>query len=335
MWYYQKMLKVDLNEVDQEKINDAVNVARMYYYQGIKTEAIAKEMHVSRSTVSRLLDFARKNGLVEIRVIDPGENPKVLERKFQEKHDIKRVHVVPVPEMAGEVVWLDQVAQYTAVYLNTLFGSEMILGIAWGTTLNAISRHLVEKRTYNSHVVQLNGAGNIRTTGLEYAGEIINHFANNYSAQSYLFPVPTYFDDPETKRLLWKEGSVRHILEIQENSDFLLYSIGAVNAGVPSHVHSAGYLNEKDYRELNRYNIAGDIATVFFKEDGSFDDIPINTRASGPNLELFQRKYGICVVSGLAKIKGLHGALRGNLLKELIIDEPTARKYIENYFPND
>ena len=40
---------------DSEKIESAVNVARMYYYQNMKTDAIAKEMGVSRSTVSRLL----------------------------------------------------------------------------------------------------------------------------------------------------------------------------------------------------------------------------------------------------------------------------------------
>jgi deoxyribonucleoside regulator len=317
---------------DQERISEAVNVARMYYYQGMKTEIIAKEMHVSRSTISRLLDFARLNGLVEIRVIDPNERPQVLERKFLEKFGIKRVHVVSVPELAGESAWLERVAQYTAIHLNTLFGPEMVLGIAWGTTLTAISKHLLKKRTFHSHVIQLNGAGNIRTTGLDYSGEIISRFAYNYSARSHLFPVPTYFDNPETKQWLWKEGSIRHILELQEKADYLLYSIGAVNAGVPSHVHSAGYLNKNDYRELEKLNVAGDIATVFYREDGSFDDIPINQRASGPSLDFFQKKYGICVVSGLAKITGLHGALKGKFLKELIIDEPTARKFAEKYF---
>jgi len=327
------MAKINLKNIDPDRINDAINVARMYYFQGIKTDTIARELHVSRSTISRLLEFARSNGLVEIRVIDPSENPKILEKKFHEKYSIKRVHVVPVPELAGEAAWLDYVAQFTALYLNTLFDSEMVMGIAWGTTLTAVSKHLIKKQTFNSHIVQLNGAGNIRTTGLDYAGEIINRFAINYSAQSHLFPVPTYFDNPETKEWLWREGSIHRILDLQEKTNLLLYSIGAVNSGVPSHVHSAGYLDENDYDELNRYKIAGDIATVFFKEDGLFTNIPINKRASGPSLELFQNNYGICVVSGLAKIRGLHGALKGNLMNELIIDEPTARSYIDHYFP--
>ena len=70
---------------------------------------------------------------------------------------------------------------------------------------------------------------------------------------------------------------------------------------------------------------------MFFKEDGSFDNIPLNLRASGPDLDLFQRKFGICVVSGLAKVRGLNAALKGDLMSELIVDEPTARALVEMY----
>ncbi|HEY1608571.1 MAG TPA: sugar-binding domain-containing protein [Paraburkholderia sp.] len=33
----------------------------------------------------------------------------------------------------------------------------------------------------------------------------------------------------------------------------------------------------------------------------------------------------MCVVSGPRKVEGVRGALRGGFIKELIIDEPTAR----------
>ena len=82
---------------------------------------------------------------------------------------------------------------------------------------------------------------------------------------------------------------------------------------------------------MNREGLVGDIATVFFRDDGSYNDVAINYRASGPNLELFQKKYGVCVVSGLAKVRGLYAALKGGLMKELIVDEPTARRLVEDY----
>lgn len=317
-----------------EKINQAIRAARMYYYQGMTSGAIAHEMNLSRSSISRLISFARENGYVDIRIIDPIEQPMILEKEIATFYKVKEAHVVPVPDIVGEAEWLERVAQYTAKYLNTRFDSNMILGIAWGTTLSAISRHLLPKTTHNTQIVQLNGAGNTRTMGIEYASEIIMRFANCFQARAHLFPVPTFFDYASTKNAMWKERSIQRILKLQEQADLLLYSIGAVNAGVPSHVYAGGYLEESDLLEIRKHQIAGDVATVFFREDGSFENIPLNQRASGPNLNLFRNKDGICVVSGLAKVRGLHAALKGGFIKELIVDEPTARTLVEQYFPN-
>jgi DNA-binding transcriptional regulator LsrR (DeoR family) len=317
-------------KVKQKQVK-AVQAARMYYHNGFTTSKIANKMNISRSTVSRLLSYARDTGLVDIRINEPSGMPVNLAQQIIERFKINNIHVVPVPDLAGEVEWLERVAQYTANYLNTIFDSNMILGIAWGTTLTTISRHLLRKTTHNTHIVQMNGAGNTQSTGIGYASQIIMRFAENYQARAHLFPVPTFFDFPETKQALWREGSIRRILDLQSQADLLLYSIGAVNAGVPSHVYSGGYLVQPDYRELENQQVAGDIATVFFRKDGSWQDIPINQRCSGPDLDLFQEQRGICVVSGLAKIHGLYGALRGKMMSELIVDEPTARAFVEYY----
>jgi DNA-binding transcriptional regulator LsrR (DeoR family) len=309
---------------------DALKVARMYYYQNMTSEVIAHELNVSRSTVSRLLTYAREQGLVNIQIVDPNEHPQQLEKKIVEQFKIKRAHVVPVSGIAGESEWLVRVVQYAANYLNSLFDSNMVMGIAWGTTISAVASHLQPKATHDSQIIQLNGAGNTQSMGIEYASEIMVRFAQNYQASANLFPVPTFFDFAATKAALWKERSIRRLLDLQNQADLLLYSIGAINAGVPSHVYSAGYLEKSDFQELKRLRLAGDIATVFFREDGSFDNIPINERTSGPDLKLFQRKHGICVVSGLGKVRGLTAALKGGLISELIIDEPTARNLVEN-----
>jgi deoxyribonucleoside regulator len=317
--------------LDQEKIDKAIKVARLYYYQNMTSETIAFEMGVSRSTVSRLLTFAKKEGLVHIHITAPTREPVELEKKIVDYFSIKNAHVVPVPDIAGEAIWLERVVQYAANHLNTLFGSEMILGIAWGTTLSAVSKHLLRKSTHNSQIMQLNGAGNTHSMGINYASEIIMRFAENYQAKAHLFPVPTFFDFADTKAALWRERSIKRLLNLQEKADILLYSIGAVNAGIPSHVYSGGYLEESDYLEIKREGIAGDIATVFFRKDGTFDNIPLNNRACGPNLEMFQRKHGVCIVSGLGKVSGLFSALKGNLIAELIVDEPTARELVNHY----
>jgi DNA-binding transcriptional regulator LsrR (DeoR family) len=278
-----------------------------------------------------MLKFARKEGLVNITIVDPAEEPRLIEKRISDQFNNINIHVVPVPATTSEGEWLNRVAHYTARYLNTVFNSNMILGIAWGTTLTAISKCLIKKTMHNSQIVQLNGAGNILSMGIEYASEIIMRFSENYQARAHLFPLPCFFDFPETKHALWQERSIKRLLDIQKQADILLFSIGAVNAGIPSHVYSGGYLHQKDYEVLNKLDVVGDIATVFFRSNGDYKHVPYNERASGPELSFFRDKHSICVVSGLAKVKGLFSALRGGYIKDLIVDEPTAQALVRNH----
>lgn len=316
--------------VQNEKLADAVQVARMYYYQNLTTEAIAQELDVSRSKVSRLLSYAKDHGLVEIRIHDPRERPQLFEDEMCERYHLDDAKVVSVPDDLDEATCLERVGMFAAKYLNTIIDSDMTLGLAWGNTVRMIARYLIPKHLVNIDVVQLNGSGSTQNMSNTYAGEIVMRFAKNYEAQAHLFPVPTFFDYPQTKQALWKERSIRRILDLQQQADVLLYSIGAVDAEIPSHVYNGGYLEPQDLQDIDNEGVVGDIATVMFRDDGSYADIPLNARASGPALALFQQAtYSVCVVSGKSKVYGLRAALRGGFINRLIVDEPTARELLD------
>ncbi|MBK4735467.1 sugar-binding transcriptional regulator [Noviherbaspirillum sp. DKR-6] len=311
---------------EPDLLTNAITVARLYYYQQMTTTDIARELDLSRSKVSRLLSYARDNGLVEIRIHDPREHARQLESQLRSRFGLARAQVVSVPEMAGETEWLQRVASHAAAYLNTIVASHMVIGIAWGNTVNEIVARLTPKATVNVDVVQLNGSGNTLSMATAFSSEIIMRFAANYDARPQPFPVPAFFEFAETRTALWRERSVRALLALQQRCDIALFSVGAPSAGVPSHVHSGGYLEPQDIESVTADGAVGDIATVFFRADGSYEDIALNARTSGPDLALFRSvKHAICVVSGTGKVASLRAALRGGFMNELIIDEPTAR----------
>ncbi len=318
-----------MQEMDNQEHILALRVAKLYYYQGLTTEDIAQELGLSRPKISRLLSFAKNQGIVQIRVIDPLEDNRSLSKAIKDKYHLKAVHTVPVPDIASEAEALERVATFVGAHLNTLVQSNTVLGLAWGTTLAAISRHLLPKPTPNLEIVQLNGSGNTGSMSDRYITDVIQQFGHNFEARVHLFPVPAFFDYAETKQALWKERSVKRIVELQKRASVLLYSIGAIHASVPSYVYEAGYLDHKDRKQLEKQKVVGDIATVFFQEDGSFNDIPLNARASGPDLNVIRNAdHAVCVIAGRSKIRALEGALNGGLLNELIIDEPSARLLI-------
>lgn len=108
-----------------------------------------------------------------------------------------------------------------------------------------------------------------------------------------------------------------------------IFGVGSVDADFPSHVYAGGYLDESDLKILAESDVVGDVATVFFRGDGSSDGIVLNERSTGPALAaLKQVRRRICVVSGASKINGLRGALTAGLATDLILDEASARRLV-------
>ncbi len=306
-----------------------LTAAHLYYVQHRTMEAIASELDTSRSTVSRLLSTARAEGIVEVRVRSPLDEPDLLESQLRRLFDV-RVHVVPVPDTVSDLDRLDRVALGAAQLLDELVVSRSVVGVAWGSTLAAVSQHLSPKRVHNTTFVQLNGSGNVKTSGLNYASELLSRFATAYGGDVEQFPVPAFFDDPATKRALWRERSTRRVLDVHAAMDLVIFSVGALAAEVPSRVHAGGYLEPADLAALERERVVGDVATVFYRADGSTDGIPLNDRGTGPRFDLLRRvPRRCCIVSGRAKLPALQGALAAGLVTELVIDESTARALVD------
>jgi DNA-binding transcriptional regulator LsrR (DeoR family) len=311
------------------KTRDALRAAHLYYMQDLTMDAIASELHTSRSSISRLLSHARASGLVEISIHSPLDLPSRIEQEILERHEV-RAHVVPVPDHASDVDRLDRVALSAARILGQYVDSNQMIGVAWGSTMTAMSRHLVPKATHNTEIVQLNGAGNVRTTGILYASELLRRFGDAFGAREQQFPVPAFFDDPGTKRAFWRERSTRRLLDLQARLDVAIFGVGSPFAEVPSHVYQGGYLERADYEALSREGVVGDVATVFYRTDGTSEGIALNERATGPDFAILRRApRRICVVSGRAKLPSLRGALAAGLITDLIVDEGTARALVE------
>jgi len=198
--------------------------------------------------------------------------------------------------------------------------------VAWGTTLRTVAGKLSPKPVANVDIVALNGSGTTQSIDSTFSSDIVTRFAGNYGARPHLFPVPAFFDHAGTRAALWRERSVRRLLDLQKRATLQVFSIGAFSGQVPSHVHSGGFLEPADLRSLRRDGVVGDIATVFFRADGSYADVALNARASGPDLALLRRaQHSICIASGTGKAGGLRAALAGRFVDTLIVDEPTAR----------
>lgn len=317
-------------ELDSDgRARDALHAAQLYYVQDRTMDQIAAEMKLSRSSVSRLLSHARDIGLVEITVHSPQEATSVVARRLAERYGIS-VHVVSTPPRSTDAERLERTARTAAHVLSTTLDPQASIGIAWGATVSAIARHLPTKRLHESQIVQMNGAANESTSGISYSGAILERFGQAFGTDVQQFPVPALFDDPHTKQLLWRERSIRRVLDAQARVQVFVFGLGSPQADVPSHVYAGGYLTGEDLRVLLRDGVVGDCATVFYRLDGSTSGIELNDRSSGPSFEVIRRiPRRLCAVSSLSKMNALRGALAAGLITELVVEEALARRIVE------
>lgn len=303
-------------------------IATLYYIGDETMEAIASRTGLSRSTVSRQLKAARARGIVRISVTT-AESTRGVGAELGSLFGIA-AHVVPVRETASENQRLAQVARFAGRLISDWFDNNTVMGLAWGTTVSAVMENLVPKPTRGSTVVQLNGAVHAGSAEVRYVSDLLDRACDAFEARPVFFPVPAFFDDPATKAALWHERSIASVVELQRHCDIAVFGVGSWTGSVTSQVYAAGYLDAGDMTALRRAGAVGDICTTFIRADGSWADLAINKRSSGPDIaELATLPRRVCVVASPSRIPGTSAALRAGAVSDLIIDEQTAAALLD------
>ena len=344
----------------------AYEAASMYYVQGETMEVIAHHLGVSRSTVSRLLARARQEGVVRVSLVQPG-GAGSLEGRMAQVFGV-RTHIVPVREGTTEIHRLQQVASVAAAHMVDLIGAlaeqggaegagapesggpegenrgaaggagrdvgagGVVVGVAWGTTMSEVSAALPSRPVPGLTVVQLNGASDPMREGPS-AGEVLSQMRMSLGARTISFPVPAFFDHVAAREAMWSERSVKRVLSVARRASLAVLGVGALdalNGALPSQVYEGGHLTARDQAVLRRQNVVGDVCTVLLRADGSWRDVTLNARATGPTpAQLARIPRRLCVAAGTGKARALLAALRARTATDLIVDDATARAVLE------
>lgn len=306
------------------KAKDALRAAQLYYLQDMKMEVIARELGTSRSTVSRLLTHAKRTGMVSISITPSANMSALLGNQLAEHYGVN-FYVVPTDGSMDDSELLVRVSAHAAYLLGDIVSSSMTVGVAWGSTMQAVSAALSSHPTHDTKIVQLNGAANPVSSGVGYASDILTRFGQAFTARTEQFPVPAFFDRASTREAMWQETSIQRVLKVQQEMNLAIFSLGSAGSTVISQVYRGGYLTKDETQELREMGVVGDVATVFFDKDGNSSSIALNSRSTGPTLESLRKvPTRFCVVAGRGKLAAVRGALQGGLITDLVIDEGTA-----------
>src|SRR5699024_10682852 len=150
-------------------------------------------------------------------------------------------------------------AEAGARQLDSMLEPGMTVGMAWGTTINAMVSNLRSRPVPGLRIVQLNGAINTEGSGHTYVSTVLARAAALWDATVHHFPVPAFFDYAATREAMWRERSVQRVLDTQRQCTLAVFSVGAFDAAVPSHVYTNNYLTGADLHSLRSDGAVGDV----------------------------------------------------------------------------
>jgi deoxyribonucleoside regulator len=262
---------------------------------------------------------------VRIEIVDYRDQFSALETKVAEKYNLMNVLIVPDEGCdSGELK--DRLGRAAAKYLETLITDNMILGVSWGTTMQAVEKNLSAKYFENLTIVQLVG-GMSRGQTETHASVIAMRIADKYHTTPFLLPIPAIVDNWELKKALTVDRNIRQSLERLQEAHVAIFSIGVFNQN--SILHKARYFSPQEVVDLENQGAVADICSRVIDACGNICSPELNNRTIGVELEQLRNiPLAIAVAGGLEKLTAIRAGLRGRYFKILITDERVARELI-------
>lgn len=309
-----------MSSSDPLRHNQLVNIARLYYLRKLTHQQIADKLSLSRVKVTRLLQQAVEEGLVEFRIADPALEALELQDQLEQRFGLAQAIVVPSGDTASEA--LDNVGRFAARWLVDHLHDKSLVGLGWGTTLNAMVPHLAAVEYADVVVVSLSG-------GLAANANQPNPYDTATAVARALGAVPQYLALPaivetrSTRDLLMREPSARDMRERWTHLDICMLSIGRLSPD------SGVFYSFADPRQaveaVRREGGAGDLLARPFRIDGTFVETDYTQRLIAADITVLKKVPCLTgVAAGIEKTDAIIGALRSGLLKTLVVDERAA-----------
>jgi DNA-binding transcriptional regulator LsrR (DeoR family) len=298
-------------------------VSTLYYVGQQTQQQIADRLRLSRPRISRLLTEAQERGIVQITISPPTGFHTELESRLESEFALEEALVVEVDGRESDDMLRRQIGAAGAAYLwRTLLPGDSI-GLAWGTTLEAMAQAMPPRAMEDVTVVQtLGGIG--PPDHAAYAAAIARRLATALGAALVLLPAPGIVASPGVRDALRADPHVQAALDRLDSLDTIYVGIGSL-ASNPL-LTDGQTLPARALKELRREGAIGDIALRFFDEAGRFVRTSLDERILGITPDQLQRHARVVALAGgRTKADAMRAALRARVVNVLITDQGTAR----------
>lgn len=308
--------------------DEALYRATWYYYNDNLTQnEVSQLLGTSRASVGRMLERARRVGLVKI-TLDPRVHEAFgiaseLMRRFG-LNDVVLTHA-SAEGWESDNDRTQRLALAGGQYLAARLQPGESLAVGWGNTVSRSLLSLDRAVLARSHIFTLTG-------GVDpYLRALFNNSGEqslNKRSLTSMIPAPMLASSPALAQALMDESAVRLALDGARLADHAVVGIGATPKNAT--IIELGYQTETELAMHAQAGIVGDMLGQFFYADGTVADLPLHNRVIGTGLDQLREMHDvIAIAGGLEKTAAITAALRGRYLNVLITDGATANAVLE------
>lgn len=307
-----------------------VEIAHLYYEEGLTQQQISRRMNMSRSLVSKMLGKARSTGIVEVTIHSEICNPhKEAEDRLRQILDLKQIKIIDAYS-SGNDGTMTPFHKEVARYLSSIFLDCKTVAVSASSNIYAAAKQMSTTVSY-PHMVFVPASGGLAELGWESnANSNCSLLAEKLGAKAQQLYAPIVVESRETKDVLCAQPFIRKVLENGRAADLALVGVG-------------GTFNRfsliEDYAEELNFNytidpsqVCGDVSFNYFDRNGQPVDCEWNRMMMGLTLSDFQKIPDvICIASEDEKAESIYIAARHKLFTSLIITDTLARRINEIY----
>lgn len=295
--------------------------ATLYYVDGLGQTEVANFVRVSQTKVSRLLAIALERGIVRINVEEYNPRQDKLERQLCDKFGLHAAAVIKTAKNATREAARQTVGHFGAPFVATLLPHSGTLALGGGRSVSDVVHRLRRGDVRRLTVVQAMGSIDSNLSPVD-ALELGRALVNLWGGEFLTLSTPAFAPDKKTRDSFLASEQIRSVYQRLRKADAALVGVGPLEQSV---YIERGVLTAADIAQLRSAGAVGEICGRFFNAKGEECTSPWRNRAISVELDYLRKiPQVIGVAAGPDRAAAVVGAMRGGLLKSLLIDESGA-----------
>jgi DNA-binding transcriptional regulator LsrR (DeoR family) len=292
-----------------------IEVSRRYYVEQQTQQQIAKEMFVSRSTVSRMIQRAMDLGIVKVKLIGQIERISFLEDLMKEEFGIKDVRICRAQNESKQKRILSTLAAET---LDDILHDEITVGISRGRTMRRMVDAYRGKQYRGVEVVQMIGIADNENDNYE-GPKVIDILCERLNARGYYLFAPFFVENDIARAEFKKIAPTVQTLKKFDECEYIFTGINGLGSSNTKNIWN--FYAER----FDNPNMIGTMLGYGFDINGNLIESDEYKKLMGKSIGEYKSNSKFVVVgSGESKAQAILGALRGGYIDVLVTDEKTA-----------